>query len=280
MSSLPGSVSVHVNFSRPMPLFPLHTATLLPHGLIQLHVFEPRYRQMVSDVLDNTGQIAMAVFDGDRWKREYHGRPPLKPAVCIGQIVKHIQNDDAHVPIDPAMIAGGAPHLAGIPGKPLGTYDIVLQGICRGTIVSELPSDDTHMYRRAMLEPLGDAMVDDSILDDHRDRLVEMLSAEPLSDLRNADGFVEHLRVARVPANVIFELLAYSFLSMDDERRRYEYLAEGDPLNRAAMVEATLEGLSDLLRRASPQRKVLLRDRQAGPDGESDPKLPKGCTWN
>ena len=263
-----------------MPLFPLHTATLLPHGLIQLHVFEPRYCQMITDVLDNAGQIAMAVFDGERWKREYQGRPPLKPAVCVGQIVKHVQNEPGDDPSDSAVVPAAGDSVLGSPDRFRGTYDILLQGVCRATLVSELPADGVHQYRRAMLEPLGPAQVEDSILDDHRDRLVEMLSAAPLSDLRNADGFVEHLRVAQVPANVIVELLAYTFMSMDDERRRYAFLAEPEPLVRAAMVEETLEGLSKLLRKASPQRDAMLRDRQADGSGTAEPKLPKGCTWN
>jgi Lon protease-like protein len=33
-----------------MPLFPLHTV-LFPHALVQLHVFEPRYRELVRDCL-------------------------------------------------------------------------------------------------------------------------------------------------------------------------------------------------------------------------------------
>ena len=33
-----------------MPMFPLGTV-LLPGGLLPLHVFEPRYRQLVADLL-------------------------------------------------------------------------------------------------------------------------------------------------------------------------------------------------------------------------------------
>ena len=38
---------ISVNFSKPMPLFPLPEVVLLPHAIQPLHIFEPRYRLMV-----------------------------------------------------------------------------------------------------------------------------------------------------------------------------------------------------------------------------------------
>jgi Lon protease-like protein len=275
--------TVHVNFSKPMPLFPLHSATLLPHGIIQLHVFEPRYRQMVADVLDGSGQIAMAVFDGDQWKREYHGRPPLRPAVCIGQIVQHVKHenarqdgDEAEESHDTSIIAApdeadegraessrSASDATG-PGS-AGTYDIILQGVCRARIAMEQPSDANRLYRTALLEPLGQPEVDDRVLVEHRGKLASMLSSKPLSDLRSAEGFAEYLRGTDVPANVIIELLAYTYVPLEDVQRRYAFLAAPDPLDRARMIEDTLDGIATLLRRVAPQR-------------TSD--APKGCNWN
>jgi len=34
-------------------LFPLHGTILLPGSVLPLHIFEPRYRQMVEDVMEN-----------------------------------------------------------------------------------------------------------------------------------------------------------------------------------------------------------------------------------
>lgn len=238
-------MTIRVNFGKPMPVFPLHTATLLPHGFIQLHVFEPRYRQMVSDVLDQSGQIAMAVFAGEKWKEDYHGRPPLKPAVCIGQILQHARNEDE-------------------------TYDIVLQGVCRARIIDELPADSDRLYRLARLEPLGSPVVEESVLSPHREKLADMLSTAPLTDLKNADGFVEYLRGEKVPASVIIELLAYTFLPMEDSKGRYAYLAESNPVGRARMVENALGGIAQLLKRAEPQRNAVVGGEPA----------PKGCSWN
>ena len=47
--------AIQVNFGRPMPVFPLDQVTLLPQQVLPLHIFEPRYRQMVTDALDGSG---------------------------------------------------------------------------------------------------------------------------------------------------------------------------------------------------------------------------------
>ena len=108
--------TVQVNFGKPIPLFPLDSAVLLPQQVLPLHIFEPRYRQMVERALDGAGQIAMAVFEGESWKQQYHGRPALRPAVCIGQIVQHERLPD-------------------------GRYNIILQGVCRARISKESARD-------------------------------------------------------------------------------------------------------------------------------------------
>ena len=60
---MPDEVSIRVNFNKPIPLFPLDSVVLLPQQVMPLHIFEPRYRQMVDEALDSVGQIAMAVID-------------------------------------------------------------------------------------------------------------------------------------------------------------------------------------------------------------------------
>ena len=120
---------VQVNFGRPMPLFPLPDTVLLPHAVLPLHIFEPRYRQMVEDVLDASGQIAMATFNDKDWKSHYHGTPPLRPAVCVGQIVQHEAMDD-------------------------GRHNILLHGVCRARITRWSSPTMSGRIRLAKLAPL------------------------------------------------------------------------------------------------------------------------------
>ena len=44
-----------------VPLFPLPNVFLFPGQVLPLHIFEPRYRKMIADVLDGPGRIAVAL---------------------------------------------------------------------------------------------------------------------------------------------------------------------------------------------------------------------------
>ncbi len=48
--------------SRVMPMFPLGTV-LLPHALLPLHVFEPRYRTMTRQVLGSDGEFGVVLIE-------------------------------------------------------------------------------------------------------------------------------------------------------------------------------------------------------------------------
>ena len=76
-----------------IPLFPLAGAILFPRAQLPLHIFEPRYRDMVRDALAGPGRIGMiqpkpvlsdasgGVEGGDG------GPPPLFRTGCVGEIV-------------------------------------------------------------------------------------------------------------------------------------------------------------------------------------------------
>ncbi|HYE02836.1 MAG TPA: LON peptidase substrate-binding domain-containing protein [Phycisphaerales bacterium] len=237
---MPEESTVRVNFGRPMPIFPLNAVVLLPHAVIPLHIFEPRYRQLVNDALDGTGQLAMAVFEGDRWKSEYHGRPPVRPAVCVAQIVQHHRFPD-------------------------GRYNVALQGICRAHIVREVPASQTRLYREALLEPVGVQRFDEAVLRPQREALARLLSQPPLTDLRDAITVREHLVDPQFPTSVLLDLVSLSFVT--DPGAQYRLLDQGDPRTRAAVLLDELGDVKRLLERAQPQREGL--------EG-----APKGVSWN
>ena len=261
-----GDTSIQVNFGKPMPLFPLDSVTLLPQQLLPLHVFEERYRQMVDHALDGSGQIAMSVFAGDQWKQNYHGRPPLRPAVCIGQIVQHERLED-------------------------GRYNLLVQGVCRARIIHELPMEEGRLYRLAMLEPVGldpttmvvsEIEADESDEDDEeetdlglppppepeglsevRSKICEMLADGPLTQLVAAEPVLEFVRNEEVPTAPLLELV--SFMLITDQGLRYKLLAEPSIQTRAGLIMRHLEVRSKLIRRAKDQH----------PEN-----WPKGMSWN
>jgi len=99
-----------------IPLFPLAGAILFPRAQLPLHIFEPRYRDMVRDALAGTGRIGMIQPNGE-------GDPPLLYQTgCVGEIVGAEELDD-------------------------GRYNIVLQGSARFRLIAE--RDLGTAYRQA-----------------------------------------------------------------------------------------------------------------------------------
>lgn len=230
--------TIQVNFGRAMPLFPLESVSLFPQQILPLHVFEPRYKQLVEHALDGAGQVAMAVFSGSRWKQEYHGRPPIRPVVCVGQIERHQKLPD-------------------------GRYNLLLRGVCRARIVEEKPADGVRLYREAMLEPVGLPYGEDEKLYGLRERLSELLTQGPLTQLTLGGWIMERVQNEEIPATALLDLV--SFALMSDNEVKYRLLAEEDAPARADLVEAELRSLARLVQRAAAQR----------PE-----RWPKGCSWN
>src|SRR3954469_9395432 len=69
-----------------LPIFPLANCVLLPGGLLPLHVFEPRYRDLTRHCLATHQTLGVArlrpVFE---WA--YYGRPPVFERFGVGKII-------------------------------------------------------------------------------------------------------------------------------------------------------------------------------------------------
>lgn len=73
-----------------LPIFPLPGAILFPRSQLPLHIFEPRYREMVRDAIDGNGRIGMIQphrIDDDNLA-------PLYAVGCVGEIVGVEELDD------------------------------------------------------------------------------------------------------------------------------------------------------------------------------------------
>lgn len=76
-----------MNMPGHVPLFPLPNAVLFPGVPLPLHVFEPRYREMVRDVeRGRDGLIGMVLLRGE-WRQQYYGTPEIFPVGCAGRMV-------------------------------------------------------------------------------------------------------------------------------------------------------------------------------------------------
>ena len=72
-------------FSGELPLFPLPKVVLFPGARLPLHIFEPRYRQMISDAEENEGLIGMVCLRERRSKSDT-GNSPVHTVACLSQI--------------------------------------------------------------------------------------------------------------------------------------------------------------------------------------------------
>ena len=95
-----------------IPVFPLAGALLLPGGRMPLNVFEPRYLQMIDEVMAGARLIGMIQPSLDGALRE-DGEPELCSVGCAGRIISLAETGD-------------------------GRYLISLQGVCRFRIGQEL----------------------------------------------------------------------------------------------------------------------------------------------
>lgn len=232
---------VQVNFGKPFPVFPLDGVSLMPHALLRLFVFEARYRQMVEDVLDSSGQIAMAVFRGEAWVSDYEGTPPIKPAVCLGQIARHERNPD-------------------------GTYHVWLHGVCRARVVSEIAPSEERLYRQAILTPIDRGDQDETVLEGDRKRLMTILQSRPLCELPRVKHVLGELDSMELPTSALLDAVTLAVLStLGDKALQYRLLEEGDPARRAGIINTELSALSGLLVHAEKQ---------------FDPEAPRGVSWN
>ena len=103
-----------------IPLFPLPNLVLFPGVEVPLHIFEPRYREMVADAREGNGIIGMTLLKGD-WQSDYYGNPEIFGVGCAGKIER----------------------LAGLPD---GRSNLILNGLCEFRVLRE---NRERCYRQA-----------------------------------------------------------------------------------------------------------------------------------
>ncbi len=93
MSDLQSAVEWPGDFCGRVRLFPLPNLVLFPHVTQALHIFEPRYCEMLGDSMATDRLIAMALLEPG-WEAQYHKKPPIASVVCIGKVIAHTPTVD------------------------------------------------------------------------------------------------------------------------------------------------------------------------------------------
>ncbi|HKP33683.1 MAG TPA: LON peptidase substrate-binding domain-containing protein [Sphingomicrobium sp.] len=110
-----------------IPIFPLPGAILFPRSQLPLHIFEPRYRDMVRDAIDGGGQIAMI----QPQRLDDDNQAPLFAVGCVGELVGVEELED-------------------------GRFNIVLLGSHRFRLVREVDVDAIYRCAEVDIEAFDD----------------------------------------------------------------------------------------------------------------------------
>src|SRR5687768_1924504 len=86
-----------------LPLFPLPNVVFFPHTRLPLHVFEPRYRQMLHDVLESDQKFGLVLLRPG-WEANYYGSPPVHEWGTMATVEQAMQLEDGRYNI---VIQGG-----------------------------------------------------------------------------------------------------------------------------------------------------------------------------
>jgi uncharacterized protein len=201
-----------------LPIFPLANCVLLPGGLLPLHVFEPRYRELTRDCLAGHQLMGIARLRPG-YESAYYGRPPVFEKCGVGRIICSEELPD-------------------------GRFALLLRGVARAEIARELPSERT--YRLVEARPLQDEFYDPQDAHDHHRRLI--LLCDRLAEvIEQGGGQLRDLVRSFDSPGACADAVAAA-LVMDADARQ-ELLETRDPMVR---LQRTLGHVSHLLCELAP----------------------------
>lgn len=194
-------------------LFPLPGVVLLPHVVIPLHLFEPRYRQLMEDTLaGGDGLITMVLAQGE--PPPPGQKPIIADVACIGRVIQHQRLPD-------------------------GRFNLLLRGRRRVLLLGELERDTPYRQSRAELIPELDNL-DGTFAP--RLELIRLFRGTMQRSHPLSPDLISYLE-SDVPLGALTDLIAHA-LNLPAATKQ-EFLAEPSADRRA-------EALVRLLRRANP----------------------------
>src|SRR6185295_2130722 len=111
-----------------IPIFPLSRAILFPRSQLPLHIYEPRYRDMVRDAIDGAGRIGMI----QPLRLDDDNQAPLYEVGCLGEIVGIEELED-------------------------GRFNIVLLGTNRFRLIAEVAHEGGYRCASVDIEAFDDS---------------------------------------------------------------------------------------------------------------------------
>lgn len=189
---------------RIVPLFPLPNILLYPSAVLPLHIFEPRYRQLVED-LESAGERELVLgLLKPGWEDRYFEKAPVYPLAGLGRVLQVTPLSE-------------------------GKSNILVQGQERVQILEEVPSD--RLYRKVRIvscpEPCDAAPAEvESLTQELRRGLIEFAEGSLLLPEKTSLAYMADVLLVALPLPV-------------DEKQ--EHFAVLDVVERARRVREALE---------------------------------------
>ena len=203
------------DFSGTVRLFPLPNLVLFPHVVQPLHIFEPRYCDLLAESLSDDRMIATATLVPG-WESDYEGSPPISPHACLGRVLVDQSLED-------------------------GSHNILLAGVSRIEIVGELATTKTFRSARALLRrdryPEGSASRVGELLEKLRLAMGSLLPLVP-----EARRELDELFQREIPLGTLTDLMAY--LIDIDPTEKLILLGEENVVCRAEILAERLPALN------------------------------------
>lgn len=224
--------------NQPIPIFPLPNLVMFPHAIQFLHMFEPRYRQMMEDLSGKPADerlIATALLEPGYEAKYFTNLADIHDTVCVGLVVRHERNQN-------------------------GAFNMILRGMCRATVIGE---DISGPYRVGRVEPFGDDLSVGGFDERVARKQLQSVVMEPAFDaVPQADACRDFLK-SDLPVSALIDLLAFHLLPDTETDLKQQLLSQSDLARRHELLRTNLTTLGRVLQAS--------RDRwQIWPPRESD----------
>ena len=195
-------------FSGLARVFPLPNLVMFPHVMQALHIFEPRYKAMLEEAIEDDRLIALGVL-APGWEQHYEGRPTLRSTACLCRVATHQRTAE-------------------------GTYNVLLLGVRRLRLVRELPPKK--IFRVVEAELLDDQLPDDVPAEAAGEIQQRLLAAFKRAMPKIPDAYeqLDQLLGTQITLGMLADIVSYT-LDLDLEWKM-RLLAECDVLKRAALL--------------------------------------------
>jgi uncharacterized protein len=203
-----------------LPIFPLPNLVFFPSTRMPLHIFEPRYRQMMADALEREKRFGIVLLRPG-WESTYFDAPAIHQFGTVAMIEQAVTLDD-------------------------GRYNILVKGDVRFRIVDEI-SKEPYRTARVIATPETQRNINEAYA--QREWLAD-LARQYLTYLP------EQMAVPEIETASLDALTNALIMSLNLENEEKQKLLESDDLiARAEQVGMELQNRVESLRFLAPYRK-------------------------